>query len=157
MALSFVPDQLPRNRRLYWERAAFVVLNPTRKPSQPSSRAAVQQFDGRAIILKAARRRQCFLRWITTSASSSCIDASIRQNCLSFWRSGTLAAHSITSSAIVSSLSGIVRPSAFAVLRLITSSNLVGCSTGGSPALAPLRIRSTYCATRRVMSDSLEP
>src|SRR5262249_36528806 len=36
--------------------------------------------------------------------------------------------HSITSSARASKLSGTVRPSAFAVLRLITSSNLVGCS-----------------------------
>jgi|SRR5215468_9016144 len=37
----------------------------------------------------------------------------------------------------------IVRPSALAVLRLITSSNCVGCSIGSSPALAPLRILST--------------
>ena len=35
--------------------------------------------------------------------------------------------HSITSSASASSLSGIWRPSAFAVLRLIASSNFVGC------------------------------
>ena len=35
--------------------------------------------------------------------------------------------HSITSSARSSSDRGIARPSAFAVLRLITSSNLVGC------------------------------
>ena len=32
---------------------------------------------------------------------------------------------------------------AFAVLRLITSSNLVGCSTGRSAGFAPLKIRST--------------
>jgi hypothetical protein len=38
---------------------------------------------------------------------------------------------------------GIFRPSAFAVLRLMTSSNLVGCSTGRSAGLAPLRILST--------------
>src|SRR6266481_1582534 len=38
--------------------------------------------------------------------------------------------HSITSSAIASSLSATSRPSAFAVLRLITSSKRVGCSTG---------------------------
>ena len=37
---------------------------------------------------------------------------------------------------------GIARPSAFAVLRLITSSNLVGCSTGKSAGLAPLSILS---------------
>ncbi len=51
--------------------------------------------------------------------------------------------HSITSSARPSSDRGIVRPRALAVLRLITSSNLVGCSTGRSPGLAPLRILST--------------
>src|SRR5262245_38341515 len=48
--------------------------------------------------------------------------------------------HSITSSARASSLSGIWRPSALAVLRLITNSNLVGCSTGNSAGFAPLRI-----------------
>src|SRR5215831_11617610 len=48
--------------------------------------------------------------------------------------------HSITSSASASSLSGTVRPSALAVLRLTVSSNLVGCITGNSAGFAPLRI-----------------
>src|SRR5262245_61449388 len=51
--------------------------------------------------------------------------------------------HSMTWSARSSTDCGIVRPSAFAVLRLMTSSNLVGCSTGRSAGLAPLRILST--------------
>jgi hypothetical protein len=38
--------------------------------------------------------------------------------------------HSITSSARASSEGGTSRPSAFAVIRLMTSSNLFGCSTG---------------------------
>jgi hypothetical protein len=38
---------------------------------------------------------------------------------------------------------GMVRPRAWAVLRLITNSKVVGCSTGRSPGLAPLRILST--------------
>src|SRR5262245_51316858 len=38
--------------------------------------------------------------------------------------------HSITSSARASSVGGTSRPSALAVLRLISSSNLVGCSIG---------------------------
>jgi hypothetical protein len=42
----------------------------------------------------------------------------------------------ITSSARASTDGGIVRPRAFAALRLITNSNLVGRSTGRSPALA---------------------
>jgi len=48
----------------------------------------------------------------------------------------------ITWSARSSSDCGIVRPSALAVLRLMTSSNLVGRSMGKSPGLAPFRIRS---------------
>ena len=51
--------------------------------------------------------------------------------------------HSITSSARASSLSGIWRPSALAVLRLMTSSNFVGCSIGRSPGFAPARILAT--------------
>jgi hypothetical protein len=51
--------------------------------------------------------------------------------------------YSITSSARASSVGGTVRPSAFAVLRLITRSNLVGCSTGRSAGRSPLRMRST--------------
>src|SRR5262249_18759731 len=57
--------------------------------------------------------------------------------------------HSITSSARASSVGGTSIPSVFAVLRLITSSNLVGCSTGRSAGLAPFRILSTYAALRR--------
>src|SRR5262245_44609026 len=49
----------------------------------------------------------------------------------------------ITSSARASSVGGIVRPSALAVLRLISSSNFVGSSIGRSAGLAPLRILST--------------
>src|SRR5262249_26885886 len=49
--------------------------------------------------------------------------------------------HSITSAAMASTPGGIVRPSAFAVLRLITSSNLVGCTTGRSAGFVPLRMR----------------
>ena len=46
----------------------------------------------------------------------------------------------ITSSAVASSVSGMVRPSALAVLRLMTRSILVGCSTGRSAGLSPLRM-----------------
>src|SRR5262249_35069530 len=49
--------------------------------------------------------------------------------------------HSITSSARASRVGGTSRPSARAVMRLITSSNLLACTTGRSAGLAPLRIR----------------
>src|SRR6266851_5320696 len=41
-----------------------------------------------------------------------------------------LTAHSITSSARASGIGGTSRPSALAVVRFTTRSNLVGCSTG---------------------------
>ena len=55
----------------------------------------------------------------------------------------TRTVHRITLSACSSSDCGTLTPSAFAVLTLIASSNLVGCSTGNSPGLAPFRILST--------------
>jgi hypothetical protein len=48
--------------------------------------------------------------------------------------------YSITSSAMASTPDGMASPSAFAVLRLITSVNLVGCRIGKSAAFAPLSI-----------------
>jgi hypothetical protein len=46
----------------------------------------------------------------------------------------------ITSSAVASSVSGTVRPSALAVLRFSANSNLIGCWTGRSPGLSPRNI-----------------
>jgi len=56
--------------------------------------------------------------------------------CLLWLESG----HSITSSARARIEGGTVSPSALAVLRLTTSSKVVGCTTGRSAGLAPLRI-----------------
>jgi hypothetical protein len=50
--------------------------------------------------------------------------------------------YSITSSARTKNDSGSVRPSAFAVLRLMVSWYFGACSTGRSAGLAPLRILS---------------
>src|SRR5262249_13447365 len=57
--------------------------------------------------------------------------------------------HSITSSARSRNGSGIVSPSAFAVVRLMMRSNFVGCSTGMSLGFVPRRILSTNSAARR--------
>ena len=48
----------------------------------------------------------------------------------------------ITSSAWKRSVGGIVSPSALAVLRLMISAYFIGCCTGRSAGLAPLRMRS---------------
>src|SRR5947207_15744258 len=53
------------------------------------------------------------------------------------------ANHSITSSARARTESGISSPSVFAVLRLITSSYLVGACTGRSAGFSPFRMRLT--------------
>src|SRR5215471_1256136 len=68
-----------------------------------------------------------------------------------------LRGHSITSSARASTFDGTVIPSALAVVRLITSSNLVGCSTGMSPGFVPRRILSTKSAVRRNRAGKLAP
>jgi hypothetical protein len=48
--------------------------------------------------------------------------------------------YSITSSAVASSVCGITRLSAVALLRLMTKSNLVGCKTGSSEGFIPAKI-----------------
>src|SRR5262249_5012944 len=62
--------------------------------------------------------------------------------------------YSITSSARASTDGGMVWPIALAVFRLMTSSNLVGCSTGKSAGLAPFKILSAKAAAWRYMSAS---
>ena len=65
--------------------------------------------------------------------------------------------YSITSSARASSEGGMVRPSAFAVLRLITSSNCVACCTGSSLGLAPPRIFATWPPNKACVSREAGP
>src|SRR5262249_449074 len=52
------------------------------------------------------------------------------------------ALHSITSSASASNVAGTSRPSALALLRLSTNSNLLDWVTGRSAGCSPLRIRA---------------
>src|SRR5207253_3357420 len=65
--------------------------------------------------------------------------------------------YSITLSAMASSDAGTSKPSALAVLRLMTSSYLVGACTERSAGFAPLRMRSTYPAACRYWSTSPGP
>jgi pimeloyl-ACP methyl ester carboxylesterase len=58
----------------------------------------------------------------------------VLKDVVDYWGAG------ITSSASAISCAGNSRPSALAVLRLMISSKLVGCSTGNSAGFAPLRI-----------------
>jgi hypothetical protein len=63
----------------------------------------------------------------------------------------------ITSSAWKRSVGGMVRPRAWAVFRLMTSSNFIGCSTGRSAGFAPFRILSMYTAARRISCGRFVP
>src|SRR5437763_3823322 len=67
------------------------------------------------------------------------------------------AAHSITSSASASSLSGMARRSFLAVWRLITSSNLVGWMTGRLDGFAPAIILPAYTPIWRYASGRCGP
>ena len=71
-----------------------------------------------------------------------------RSGCL-LWANRRHLSQSSNSSARTIRPSGTSIPSVFAVVRLITSSNLVGRKTGRSAGLAPLRMRSTYAAVCR--------
>ena len=68
-----------------------------------------------------------------------------------------IAAYSITSSARASSGGGTLSPSALAAAKLITRSNLVGCSTVISPGFVPRKILSTKSAARRNRSEKFGP
>ena len=66
--------------------------------------------------------------------------------------------YSITSSARALNMGGNSKSSAFAVLRLITSSNLTDCITGRSAGFSPLRIAAmiaTECAVCLVEADAV--
>src|SRR5262245_22474047 len=65
--------------------------------------------------------------------------------------------HWISRSARARSPCGKASPSTLAVLTLMTSSNVVGRSTGNSPGFAPLKMRSTYAATPRYITGKFGP
>src|SRR5262245_22227730 len=76
-------------------------------------------------------------------ALSACTSAAERQRRAADPCDERTPGHSMTSSARARSECGTVRPRALAVVRLITSSILVGCSTGSSPGFVPRKILST--------------
>ena len=65
---------------------------------------------------------------------------------LTSWPMSDIAPYSITLSARATNVAGTVMPSALAVLRLITSSNLVGCSIGISATLVPRKSWASWRA-----------
>jgi len=80
-----------------------------------------------------------FGRWLPQRVDGLGIPASENLHKLGHWP----PLHSITSSARASRFGGTSMPSARAVSRLMTNSNLLDCTTGKSAGVAPLRMRPT--------------
>ncbi len=124
-------------------------------PEQPTGSLGSTSSIGLMLLLCAAYVFGCAFR--------SCLPrADVQRICLfDTWLSSVVVDfmhrskedyYSTTWSARASSCAGTLMPIAFAVLRLIASSNLIGSSTGSSSGLAPLRILSMYAAERRKMA-----
>src|SRR3954452_435338 len=111
-------------------------------------RATIHQVAARALaVISFERRVEALMPF-----SVACPVISILRRCAYTMKRGertteqrdeVAAYHSITSSARASSLSGTWRPSALAVFKLMTNSNLVGCLTGSSAGFSPSRMRPT--------------
>src|SRR5215471_10346521 len=86
------------------------------------------------------RRTRCFGSLATDFAPQADVRFGSKADIM---KCGKEHRYSINSSAAVIRAGGIVRPSDLAVLRLITSLNLVGAWTGRSAGRSPFRMRST--------------
>jgi hypothetical protein len=108
---------------------------------QPCANSRRMHRSKRRILIRSPPRGPVFIRtlsagaarWLSVSFPSLGTCSTVRpRNCT----------YSITSLARNRIDWGMASPSAFAVLRLMRSSNLVGCSTGRSAGLAPFNILS---------------
>ena len=124
--------------------AAFGDLDERLSPAdrKPRRQAAVDRGGGRPGIVRGKARGEVRRRRVRTYTQSA-------MSALPPIEDNLLHAYSMTSSARASSVGGTSRPSALAVVRLMTRSNLVGCSTGMSAGFAPRKILSTKSAARR--------
>src|SRR4051794_30305307 len=133
----------------------------TKRPMNVSQESPENHNSGTAFShSQGQNRKSASARLTSTVPLKADIDCAVGTSVLCHKR--THAPHkrqpySITSSARVSSVGGTMTPSAFAVFKLITSSYLVGCSTGRSAGFAPLKILSTKPVDRRKRSQIPAP
>src|SRR4029077_11340073 len=114
LTTSLCPSILDRNSATVSPAEFAQPLHESSGPWPPGrSRANAQISNGRQFRLLAARR-----------------DRPRRRCCAPKERDELATPHSITSSAVLRSDAGTVRPSMTAVCALMTSSNLVDCTTG---------------------------
>ena len=117
-------------------RAMVLPQNASRRRSRDSRSDATPSKHNRA--LKQGKCRRPFkvsLAVVPSPTSPSC-----RSCCAKAKRAQRTSIYSITSSAVARSVGGTVRPSAFAVLTLMTIKYFVGNWTGSSDGFAPRRI-----------------
>src|SRR5262245_3084739 len=103
--------------------------------------ASIQEPDAEDFpsLLRVGKRNICQKKSCQQPESDSLLHVFFRASCLTPFASS----HLISLFARASTSGAIVTPICFAVFRLITNSNFVGCSTGKSAGLAPFRILST--------------
>ena len=87
-------------------------------------------------------RAQGIALWAAIERPEGGVESGESKGCRRSWLRASTR-YSITWFARCSRVCGIVSLSALAVFRLITSSNVLGCSTGRSIGFAPLKILST--------------
>jgi hypothetical protein len=114
--------------------------------------------------LCSAATEPCSGKNVLKSTSRDFRKSSIFDFCNTICQKQKLRDYSITSSARASSAGGMMTPSVIAVFKLITSSNLVGCSTGSSAGFAPfgakadihsLPVRWTFSPKKRTLAPGL--
>src|SRR5262249_42497432 len=109
---------------------------------RPRARRATKQRDELAASIKKTRSHGTIAKRVDL-AKRRRLGKGLPFSSSRVGRKGRCITHSITSLAATSKVCGTVSPSALAVLRLITSWNLVGSCTGRSAGFSPWRMRST--------------
>ena len=144
---SIQPSLLSSCRNASKRTALPEAVLPSRKPMRgtfPVCCASTAEHGARSREHRAKNvtaKMLCARRTVSNDISKNCF---LISSPVCFSGSLPLApCYFMTLSALTSTFGGIVRPICFAVFRLITSSNFVGCSTGRSEGLAPFRILST--------------
>ena len=133
---DFAPDKIARQ---LWQSLILVLGPPVNDcdvfaldVAPPSSLGEMRPDGSPRPGVEKSNHGHC---WLRQRRGRPCCGAADERNKLA-------PSHSITSSAVASNDDGMVRPSALAALRLITSSNLTGPWTGNSLGFSPFRMRS---------------
>jgi hypothetical protein len=138
--------------------ATFQTFRPPYPPTVPISEVGVAETAERiSRELGASVRLALYIRFAPIATElMRCRELTrcARTGCEQSQQRGS---YSITASARAMSIGGTSRPSALALRRLMINSKCVGCSTGRSEGLLPLRILSTKYAHRTNELGKLGP